>query len=608
MQPRLFVIAWVFAAAAILAAGPAAAAADVPSLLREADLARTSDRERFLELLGELETRRAEATPAQVSHLEYLEAMRKMVYGGDPEGALRDLDRLSREAGDEVLRYRSTMLAASTSAMLKRYPEALRYVNQVLAQRHSIKDRVIRYDGVSAAATIHMMLGESRIALGYAEEVLSSDPTPRQVCLASFDRTVALDALDLLHDDGKITEVAARCEAVKEPIATLYMHLLRAKRLLARERADEAGGIVSARMAQVERVGYSVLRADYLQLLAEIRKQAGDLAGATAAAREVAGLGPTAGPHTASRAHRILYEAALARGDDAAALGHYRDYADADRKWLDEVQAREMAYQIVRQEMHQKSQQLDLANRENDVLQLRQRVQQQSAQNDRLVMLLLLLLLLSVGAWAWRTRRIHASLRRLAETDMLTGICNRRHFTIRAEQLLAQAARGGDEAALVMFDLDHFKLVNDRFGHDTGDWVLRRVAEACRAECGPADVFGRLGGEEFAILLANATTRDARRVAEGCRLRLAGIDTAETGHAFRVTASFGASGSALSGHDLARLMSHADKMLYRAKREGRNRVFAYEVTEPVVIQVGELAVPESPPAAKQAPPRRAAAS
>src|SRR3546814_261474 len=180
-----------------------------------------------------------------------------------------------------------------------------------------------------------------------------------------------------------------------------------------------------------------------------------------------------------------------------------------------------MAYQIVQQEAMQQSQQIELLNKENEVLQLQQRVSDQKAQSSRLLILLLVVLVGSVGYWAFKIKRVQVSLRRMAETDALTGLCNRHHFTQQSLQTLGQAARAGEDVALVMFDLDHLKSINDRFGHDTGDWALKKVAEHCRTFCRRVDHLGRLGGEEFAILLSGCDLRGAKRVAEDCRVRIA---------------------------------------------------------------------------------------
>ncbi|HST44982.1 MAG TPA: GGDEF domain-containing protein, partial [Luteimonas sp.] len=205
--------------------------------------------------------------------------------------------------------------------------------------------------------------------------------------------------------------------------------------------------------------------------------------------------------------------------------------------------------------------------------------------NSRLMIVLLLMLVAMIATWAYKTKRMQVSLRQMAETDALTGICNRHHFTQRAEAALAAALRDREEVALVMFDLDHFKAINDRYGHAVGDWVLRAVAATCRPLCRGVDCFGRIGGEEFAILMIGCDERVARRLADDCRVRLAGLDTRESGQSFQVTASFGISTTRESGHDLARLLSHADKVLYSAKHAGRNQVAVYRPTAATALPV-----------------------
>jgi len=140
---------------------------------------------------------------------------------------------------------------------------------------------------------------------------------------------------------------------------------------------------------------------------------------------------------------------------------------------------------------------------------------------------------------------------------------------------LQKCMASGEPVSLLMFDLDYFKSINDNYGHVTGDWVLKRVAAVCGELCRGIDHLGRIGGEEFAILLHGCDLKAATRVAEDCRVRLSRIDPLPSGYTFPISASFGVSASSTSGYDLDKLLSHADQMLYRAKREGRNRVRAF---------------------------------
>ena len=233
-----------------------------------------------------------------------------------------------------------------------------------------------------------------------------------------------------------------------------------------------------------------------------------------------------------------------------------------------DVKARELAYEIVRHETQQK-------NKEIELLQAQQRLERENTQKAQLTTLFLAILLAGIVFWAFQVKRHQQQLKKLAQTDSLTGLGNRHFFTQKSERALVEAARAGEPASLVMFDLDHFKAINDTYGHGAGDWVLKQVGKTCSAHCRKIDYIGRIGGEEFAILLRGIDLAGAERLAEECRSQLAKIDTRDCGYSFVVTGSFGVSSSAQSGYDLSRLLSHADQMLYRAKNEGRNRVCAY---------------------------------
>ncbi|WP_181407632.1 GGDEF domain-containing protein [Nocardioides sambongensis] len=164
------------------------------------------------------------------------------------------------------------------------------------------------------------------------------------------------------------------------------------------------------------------------------------------------------------------------------------------------------------------------------------------------------------------------SIRVLAEHDELTGVRNRRGFVSTAEVALAAAHAEGLPAALLMVDLDEFKAVNDRFGHDAGDALLRSVGVALADVTTSEDLVGRLGGEEFAVLVSGARAARADQLAHRVLDALRGIDAGPAG---AVTASIGV---ALAGPDgppsLSTLLVEADRRLYRAKRDGRNRVEA----------------------------------
>jgi diguanylate cyclase (GGDEF)-like protein len=164
-----------------------------------------------------------------------------------------------------------------------------------------------------------------------------------------------------------------------------------------------------------------------------------------------------------------------------------------------------------------------------------------------------------------------AKLREHANHDGLTGITNRRHFEARLRDEFAHWRRQGGELSMLLFDLDHFKKINDEFGHVAGDAVLRATARRVSAVIRQETTFGRFGGEEFALLLPATTLDDAMLVAEKVRLTIGAEPVEVDGVRIPVTASCGVAAARAQNDDHVSLVNDADAALYTAKREGRNR-------------------------------------
>ena len=161
-------------------------------------------------------------------------------------------------------------------------------------------------------------------------------------------------------------------------------------------------------------------------------------------------------------------------------------------------------------------------------------------------------------------------LRTIAQQDGLTGALTRRAFIEDAGKELERLRRCQRPSALVMFDVDHFKVVNDTYGHPAGDEVLRMVADRCRNTLRHNDLFGRIGGEEFALLLPEVNPEEARQCAE--RLRIAFESSPVGQRGIRFTSSFGISPATIGTDSVEHWLAEADIALYAAKRTGRNRV------------------------------------
>lgn len=170
-------------------------------------------------------------------------------------------------------------------------------------------------------------------------------------------------------------------------------------------------------------------------------------------------------------------------------------------------------------------------------------------------------------------KRREAALYQRATRDALTGLFNRGHFTEMATQEIERARRFAEPLSVALLDLDHFKRVNDTHGHEAGDITLKTFAGICQTEVRKIDFVGRIGGEEFAVLLPRANKAPAFDMLQRLRHKVMQTPmTTSNGERFNVTVSVGLACLRRETVDLAELLRNADAALYKAKREGRNRV------------------------------------
>ena len=169
-------------------------------------------------------------------------------------------------------------------------------------------------------------------------------------------------------------------------------------------------------------------------------------------------------------------------------------------------------------------------------------------------------------------KMLQSRLEVLASTDSLTGLPNRQAIMNKAEKEFARARQYNCPLSIVMIDIDHFKSINDQHGHAAGDHVLREVSLICQDVLRGSDVIGRIGGEEFVLLLPEAPQASAEQVAERMRARLA--DTRISFHDlnFTITASFGVATLNTDDETLQGMLDRADEAMYHAKHGGRNQV------------------------------------
>lgn len=551
-------------------------AASVPldTLLAEADAARTADPVRFDQLLEQIDGSIATASASQRSKARLLHAHR-MISSGRSIEAARELKSIVEGEGDPAVRHMASFMLANTYAITRQFEDALRMIEVTRSLQDVVTDPVARHRGMAAAAIVYNQVNEYALGEEFALQVLADHPDGRNRCLAEDLVVEARLGLGTAVGTGDAERAIELCDAQGEPMLAAFARTYLARLLHTQGRTREAIRVLERFMPQVEATGYPVIIGQFHSMLGEFRLSEGrDALAAVHADKAIEILAPVASSQPLVSAYLTTHVLADRRGDTHGALAAYRLYAEADKAHFSDMKSREMAYQVVHHQALQQAQQIELLNQRNELLELQKNITEQRAQAWLLLALLLVALLASISYWAYKTKKLQMRLRRMAEVDMLTGISNRYHFGVRAEHVLEQARRSGQRVALVMFDLDLFKQVNDRFGHDTGDWALKQVAEASVQLCGPSDCLARMGGEEFAMLLPGRDATAATKIAADVLAGIERIDTAPRG-GFGLSASFGITCSVLSGYDLTRLFSDSDRAMYVAKRAGRGRASVF---------------------------------
>ena len=171
---------------------------------------------------------------------------------------------------------------------------------------------------------------------------------------------------------------------------------------------------------------------------------------------------------------------------------------------------------------------------------------------------------------------LNTQLEHLAHTDRLTGLFNRGYWEELLQTEFERHQRYGGVAALLMFDIDHFKRINDTFGHQAGDKVIQSLAQLVSQSIRATDMAGRYGGEEFVVLLPEVDSTGARLFAERLRKRVEALQVEHEGRAIPFTISLGVSDTSNSTASYEQLIRHADDALYKSKQQGRNRVTLHE--------------------------------
>lgn len=544
--------------------------------LQQLEDIRLTDYTSFRNGLAELDALQQTLEKNEVHYLTLLKVYERTL-AGDYVQALEHSELLMHTDGAGIYSFRARVLAINLHVLSRNYLKAFMMLSDVNQQLDSVNDVVAKTQAVASIAMLYNGIERYDMSLFYSERFLSSVADARLVCRIMVHKLSSL--LNLGRTEAFFAEIdnaINSCKAVNEKIPELIMFRDKIRALSDAGNFSEAISLYGVIAKDVEATGYPILIAAIGSVIAKSYFALGqtDLARSfTVKALDQIENMPVSLVHV--ELYALLADIEKLAGNYEGALNYFEHLVALEKKYTDDKMSQQFAFHLADGELELKNQRIVLLNKDNELLSLQKNIYEQEVQQHRLIMLLLFSVLVIASFMAYRGMSGRKRFKQIAEFDQLTGISNRYHFNNLAKVALNYCELNAKPVALILFDLDHFKNINDQYGHATGDWTLQQVVKTCRNFMRNNDVFGRIGGEEFAVVLPGCYADKAVLMAEICRDAIATIDTTASGSSFPLSASFGVSSSDTSGYQLKQLLADADMAMYKAKQAGRDQVFMY---------------------------------
>ncbi|PTR32909.1 diguanylate cyclase (GGDEF)-like protein [Luteibacter sp. OK325] len=554
-------------------ADSARSAAPSADRLAQVDAIRTTDHAGFVEKLAELHGDVGSLTKSEKRYLRYLDGWEANYEGRYPEAATA-FQEVMGESDDDPVGVRASAMLMNNLTGRGKYAEAYAMTTRAADTLDVVTDPQARFILLANLSQMLAYAGQPEQALKYADMMLSATPAGQSPCPGMAQKVVALEgSRQLTASSPELMATIDACTADRQPIFANAASLILVDRLLSEHKLIEALATVRRLTPAIQASKYFPHLIDLASARARIYEQMGNASEARRAALEVVAMNHVGDVNEALRfAYRVLYSIEKAQGHDASALDYYEHYVVQDQGYLRDANVRNAAYEAANQHFRAEKLETEGLSKENRILRLQQALDAKAVETSRLYIVVMFLVLLSIVFWMVRIKRSQLRFKWLSSCDGLTGIFNHQHFmseSVRALQVLEK--RSGD-GCLVFLDLDHFKQVNDTHGHALGDAVLKHAVAICKGQLRRADLLGRLGGEEFGMLLVDTPRLQGSVVAERIRLALTASPLVMDGLVISVSASIGLASTDSAGYDLQRLCRASDAALYQAKHMGRNRV------------------------------------
>ncbi|WDD97018.1 GGDEF domain-containing protein [Thalassomonas actiniarum] len=557
---------------------------EIERLIYQADKQRTLDRKLFNSIVAKLRTKQALLSQEQALYLAYFMGYQKVI-GGDVQAALTLLNKVIKQDEYTVLKHRAIITKVNIYSTSENYSEGFTVLNKLLPQLNEMKGKTSYPDALFAVANFYNRLSIYHLSQQYASKLQASNPSLRHMCLANMLTVESNFFLKQLTVEGIKNINVSHCETVGETMASNFIYVIIAELYLNENKPQLALDLLLRQLPSVKRTEYYLLISRFNSFIAQAYFDLGNFAEAERYANMV--IERIRADHSSMsivRASKILYQINRKNNNLALALKYHELYMAHDKLYNDDLNKRSITYQIAEENNQQKNLRIKLLDEQNRRLLLEKVLNERTREKDQLLILSLMLIVAILAYWTYKSKLTQRRLKKMAEYDELTGILNRRCFNELSDTAIKYCHQSGQPISLILFDLDEFKAINDTYGHQVGDWVLKNTIMTCQKLCRKNDIFGRFGGEEFTILLPGCDNDKAYELAESCRSVISEISTVETGYNFKISASFGICSSENGSYSLNEIVKAADEAMYHAKSSGRNRVSIYGIDMPNTVE------------------------
>lgn len=555
---------------------------DIDRLLIDIENQRTQGLDQLQSLLVDAANERFKFNDYQRCLYNYLELYHSALSQGYQQ-SLPQFEQLFDSCDDVRIKVRIKNMEANIRSFMKNYRLAIEALDYSLKHVSELNDKHLLSMTYSSAFIVYSFIEQYPLSLQFSELLMDESDLAHDQCRGKYNRV----KIYLLQDDNHVNandvqQVVDYCLSHNEGIYAYlllfeyYDYLIHQNN--SQQVAERLLEDLEAIKNEVDALEYPYLTEEWFFIQAHLFFVLEDFQAFEAMIPQLKQLDR----YLELSENKIDYfglmvEYHLAKGDKAAAFDYLQLDMEEKEKFYADKEDKQVAYQIVKHETMANQMQNELLKQQNQLLQIKQDLAKENMLNQRLITAVISLLGLLLILWTSRLVRKHQSVKKEAALDYLTGCYNRKTFEQQVNLQLSQLELKDLILHLVIMDLDHFKSVNDQYGHLKGDLVLKKVISYCESQLTDLMLLGRLGGEEFGILIIETNSKEMMNQINDLRIGIEALDFSEIDDDLVITASFGVASSVTSGYQWQTLISHADEALYLAKEQGRNRVVRHEL-------------------------------